>query len=147
MRNTARPSTEPQPYQRTIDLAREMLESSASVSAQAQRTESGLDVSVTVTNLSGHKLPTGYAEGRQMWLNVRVNDSSGGLLFESGQYDSEEARLLDDEQLRRYEVLHGEWVDNTCMTTEEGVPVFHFALTNCIASDTRIPAAGLSGGQ
>ncbi len=48
-----------------------------------------LDVSgdaVTVTNLTGHKLITGYPEGRRMWLNVRWFDASDNLLREDGKY-------------------------------------------------------------
>ena len=41
-------------------------------------------LAIKVTNLTGHKLPTGYSEGRRMWLNVQVRDANGGLVFESG---------------------------------------------------------------
>ncbi len=35
---------------------------------------SELDVDVRVTNLTGHKLPTGYGEGRRMWLHLMARD-------------------------------------------------------------------------
>jgi hypothetical protein len=38
-----------------------------------------------VTNLTGHKLISGYPEGRRMWLNVKWYDG-GGLLREDGKY-------------------------------------------------------------
>lgn len=41
---------------------------------------------VRVHNLTGHKLITGYPEGRRMWLNVRWYDSSDVLLREDGEY-------------------------------------------------------------
>jgi hypothetical protein len=43
---------------------------------------------VRVVNLTGHKLPTGYPEGRRMWLNVRWYDEEEGgeLLREDGAY-------------------------------------------------------------
>ena len=48
-------------------------------------TRSGaMALAIKVTNLTGHKLPTGYSEGRRMWLNVQVRDANGGLVFESG---------------------------------------------------------------
>jgi hypothetical protein len=40
-----------------------------------------------VTNLTAHKLISGYPEGRRMWLNVRWYDSSNNLLREDGKYD------------------------------------------------------------
>ena len=37
-------------------------------------------------NLTGHKLITGYPEGRRMWLNIKWYDASGNLLREDGAY-------------------------------------------------------------
>jgi hypothetical protein len=39
-----------------------------------------------VTNLTGHKLITGYPEGRRMWLNIKWYDSSNNLIREDGKY-------------------------------------------------------------
>jgi hypothetical protein len=39
-----------------------------------------------VTNLTGHKLITGYPEGRRMWLNIKWYDGNGALLREDGEY-------------------------------------------------------------
>jgi hypothetical protein len=39
-----------------------------------------------VTNLTGHKLISGYPEGRRMWLNIKWYDSSNELLREDGAY-------------------------------------------------------------
>lgn len=39
-----------------------------------------------VTNLTGHKLISGYAEGRRMWLNVKWYDASDVLVREDGEY-------------------------------------------------------------
>jgi hypothetical protein len=41
---------------------------------------------VKIVNHTGHKLITGYPEGRRMWLNVRWYDSNGQLLREDGAY-------------------------------------------------------------
>ena len=46
-----------------------------------------------VVNLTGHKLITGYPEGRRMWLNIKWYDSSDALLREDGAYGP----LLDEE--------------------------------------------------
>jgi len=45
------------------------------------------DNKVKIVNLTGHKLITGYPEGRRMWLNIRWYDSVGTLLREDGKYD------------------------------------------------------------
>jgi hypothetical protein len=50
-----------------------------------------LDISgdnLRVTNLTGHKLITGYAEGRRMWLRTKWRDEQGNLLREDGEYSS-----------------------------------------------------------
>lgn len=41
---------------------------------------------VTVTNLTGHKLISGYPEGRRMWLNIKWYDSDNVLIREDGAY-------------------------------------------------------------
>ncbi|MFK7743184.1 MAG: hypothetical protein AB8H80_22910 [Planctomycetota bacterium] len=41
-----------------------------------------------VTNLTGHKLITGYPEGRRMWLRVRWLDEQLQVVREDGSYDS-----------------------------------------------------------
>lgn len=41
-----------------------------------------------VTNLTGHKLITGYPEGRRMWLRTRWRDEQNNLLREDGGYAS-----------------------------------------------------------
>ncbi len=108
---------------------------------------------VRVTNRAGHKLPTGYAEGRRAWLEVRAGrdlDADGTLddaelLFRSGAYDSETGYLAHDAQLRTYEVEHGVYDDATggCRVhDDEERPLFHFAVNDCIARDSRIPPRG-----
>lgn len=42
--------------------------------------------SLRVTNLTGHKLISGYPEGRRMWLNVKWYDAAGALVREDGRY-------------------------------------------------------------
>jgi hypothetical protein len=40
-----------------------------------------------VANLTGHKLISGYPEGRRMWLNIKWYDVNNVLVREDGQYD------------------------------------------------------------
>ncbi len=98
---------------------------------------------VRVTNLGGHKLPTGYSEGRRMWLHVVARDSAGTLVFESGAWNPATGVLASDPQLKIYETLQGVWNGTTCRTTDaQGRKEFHFVLNNCIAKDNRIPPEG-----
>jgi hypothetical protein len=43
---------------------------------------------VKVINQTGHKLITGYPEGRRMWLNIKWFDGNNVLLREDGEYGS-----------------------------------------------------------
>lgn len=65
---------------------------SAAVLAPA-RAGDQLTIPVRVTNLTGHKLPTGHPT-RRLWLRVRVRDASGALVFASGEHDAA-GRLVD----------------------------------------------------
>ena len=58
------------------------LESAAHLSAA----QNGSQLEVTVTNLTGHKLISGYPEGRRMWLNVKWFDAEEVLIDENGKY-------------------------------------------------------------
>lgn len=44
------------------------------------------DDMLKVINLTGHKLISGYPEGRRMWLNTKWYDNAGRLLREDGKY-------------------------------------------------------------
>ena len=121
----------------SVQAARDMLATAAELAFEdlpaSQAPGSDLEFSVRVTNLTGHKLPTGYPEGRRMWLEVVVRDAAGDEILESGTYDAAAAERLADEQLRAYEVQLG--------ISGEG-PSLHFARNDVILSDTRIPPRG-----
>lgn len=96
-----------------------------------------VSLNVRVTNLTGHKLPTGYAEGRRAWLYVKVTDGAGNLVFENGT-------LAPDGTLTAAKVYEHEAV--TEGYSGAGLPAdgdhFHFILLNKIEKDNRIPPAG-----
>jgi hypothetical protein len=140
-------------FAQTIRWARQMLASSATVETTlgsytppTGAAAGSLAIQVKVTNLSGHKLPTGYSEGRRMWINLQVRDASGALVYQSGAYDAATGVLDRDADARVYEVLQGIWDhngDGACDTLDAGgTPMFHFALGDCIAKDNRIPPLG-----
>ncbi|MBC8377445.1 MAG: T9SS type A sorting domain-containing protein [FCB group bacterium] len=45
-----------------------------------------LTIEVDVENLSGHKFPTAYPS-RRAWLEIKVEDQSGNIVFHSGAWD------------------------------------------------------------
>ncbi len=122
-------------YERTAQAAERMLQSAAELTLldgpRPARGGSHL-LELRVENLTGHKLPTGYPEGRRCWLEVEVRDGTGRQLLHSGRYDYEEAERVDDVQLRTYEVK----------MASNGVEGFHFVLQNELLQDNRIPPRG-----
>lgn len=60
------------------DRARQQLDLAASLEVQGNK--------LRITNLTGHKLISGYPEGRRMWLNIKWKDKNGALLREDGEY-------------------------------------------------------------
>lgn len=107
-----------------------------------------LDAQVRITNLSGHKLPTGYTEGRRMWINVQARDGADNLIWESGAYDAATGELTEDAQIKIYARESGTWngLTNECeVTNAQGDHVFHFVLNDCILEDNRIPPKGFTG--
>jgi hypothetical protein len=126
-----------QAYEQSANLALDMLQNQSAnllVSAPS-RMAPGSDATIRVraVNLTGHKLPTGYPEGRRMWIHLEVTDGDQQTMFESGRYDFAAAELVPDPDLRVYETVHGIHGDG---------PGFHLALSNRIFKDTRIPPAG-----
>jgi hypothetical protein len=104
-----------------------------------------LEASVRITNLAGHKLPTGYGEGRRMWIEVEAHDANGAPIFSSGGWNAANGDLASDPQLKIYETLQGIWdsTTGTCKITDAlGRKMFHFVLNDCIAKDNRIPPLG-----
>jgi hypothetical protein len=104
--------------------------------------EDGSQLKVTVTNNCGHKLPTGYPEGRRMWLNVQFYDAATNLLSESGAYDTNTAVLSHDAEAKIYEVHPGIDTNISDILGLPTGPSFHFVLNNKIFEDNRIPPRG-----
>jgi hypothetical protein len=91
------------------------------------------DIAVTVTNETGHKLPTGYSEGRMMWLEV-VATYGEQVVWSSGAWDQAEG-LQEDAQLRTYQAIAEDIADGT---------TFHLLRNNHWVEDSRIPPRGLT---
>ncbi len=116
-----------------------MLKNSAVLEASIK----GNQLNVRVLNNTGHKLPTGYPEGRRMWLNVRYLDGGGNLIVERGGYDANSATLTTSNTT----VFEAELGVDAAVAAATGVPEgvgFHFALNNVIHKDNRIPPRGFT---
>jgi hypothetical protein len=141
-------------FDRTVAAAQRLLtEESASVATTGSLAAAGggastLSLTARVTNHTGHKLPTGYSEGRRMWLAVEVRDATNALVWRNGAWDPATGALSIDAQTKVYEIKQGIWndVEGLCKTSDgSGRAAFHFVLNDCIAKDNRIPPAGFRG--
>jgi len=154
---------DPAHYIATSDRAKATLRRAAQLSGFRAP---GGDLKVRVWNMTGHKLPTGYPEGRRMWLDVKflaVNSVSGSetLQAQSGKYDPATATLYHDFNLDN--AGGPKPYDRTTYTDGMGVPVpggrrtqvyearmhhtpsgteFHFIRNNERVSDNRVPPLG-----
>ena len=88
---------------------------------------------VRVENRSGHKLPSGYSEGRVMWLELEAR-YDGELVYSSGLWNPETQEIEDDPQVRRYEGIADELASGQRN---------HLLLNDHWVKDTRIPPRGL----
>jgi len=123
-----------------IVRARYMLQNAAELAAAQE----GTKLKVTVTNNTGHKLPTGYPEGRRTWINVKFYDAQMTLLSESGAYDAATGVLSHDPEAKIYEIEPGlDSVTAPLVGVPEG-PSFHFVLNNKVYKDNRIPPRGFT---
>ena len=101
-------------FEETKKWALANLAAAATLSMRALSDEArdgGLPLEVTVTNLSGHKLPTGYGDGRRVTLEVSVGVDAGWSA------------------LRTYRTVHGRF---------DAGPGEHLALHDTIFEDTRL---------
>jgi hypothetical protein len=123
-----------------IQRARYMLQNAAELAIA----QVGSDLEVTVTNNSGHKLPTGYPEGRRIWINVKFYDAGSNLISESGAYDPATGVLSHDPEVKIYETKPGLDADTASLVGVDPGPSFHFVLNNKIYKDNRIPPRGFT---
>lgn len=133
----------------TVRRTRYMLQNSATVDLD-EIAGGPPKLRVRITNETGHKLPTGYPEGRRMWLNVRFLDAGGQLLKESNRYNLQTGYLdKSDAESKVYEAKLG--VDVPPGVTfplppdvQNGQETFHFVVNNKVMKDNRIPPRGFT---
>jgi hypothetical protein len=109
----------------------------------------GAMLHLRIRNNSGHKLISGFPEGRRMWLNVRFFDASGALIGEVNPYRplvtrrdarGNEEYVSGGELVRIRDDLVYEAKMASAFTKESDT--FHFVLATDRTKDNRIPPKG-----
>ncbi len=121
------------------ERSRSMLERACTLDGIQQ----GNQLTVRVRNETGHKLPTGYPEGRRMWIHLSILDQTLAVLEERGRYDAVEA-VLTTNDTKVYEIRLGLDEAGAALTGLPAGEGFHFAVNNRIFKDNRIPPRGFA---
>jgi hypothetical protein len=131
--------------------ARQLLQEAVSLDVTFKSPRSAV---LRVTNRTGHKLPTGYEEGRRMWINVIFLDASERPLREIGKYGEKDEvifgepvkapTLLDPEKTRVYEILFAISEEQAKKYGVEPGKSFHSVLNDTVIKDNRIPPQGFT---
>jgi hypothetical protein len=149
-------SNEPEAMIAGMERSKQQLELAASISDLSYNPSSGA-LSFKVQNQTGHKLLSGFPEGRRMFVNVKAYDAAGALIGEVNPYDYAGGTLkgldypydgLGDvpapQTLGADEVYADELVyeahTSSSITNEEHT--LHFALATDRSKDNRIPPKG-----
>ncbi len=97
---------------------------------------------VRLTNLTGHKIPTGFPEGRRMWIQLIGRDRYGTAIFQSGNYDTTNQDIVNDSQMKLYQTDMG--ISHT-LANSFGITAgisFVAPLNDTVYFDNRIPPRG-----
>jgi hypothetical protein len=117
----------PQELDATARLAAENLATqSARVRVDPVLSDGRLAVDVSIENLVGHKLPSGYPS-RRAWIHLAVRDGNGRVVFESGafQADGSIAGNVNDSDGTRFEPHYTEITSPNQVQIYENVMVDH----------------------
>lgn len=123
----------------SISRAVEMLENASDM----ELSRTGSDLKVRIINYTGHKLPTGYHEGRIMWINVKFYNAADQLIAERGAYDFATGEVSEHDT-KVYEAKMGLDAAVAAATGRPQGESFHFLLNNEYLSDNRIPPMGFT---
>lgn len=107
-------------------------------------TPTSTGITVRVTNETAHKLPSGYPEGRHIWLHVKAVDGGGATVYESGHYEPTTGELTRDADAKVYEIHPGMSSLMSSITGLPSGPSFHFVLNDTVFMDNRIPPRGFT---
>ena len=127
--------------------ATQQLQNAATLTVVSQDTES---ITLRVQNNGGHKLISGFPEGRRMFLSVQFFDAAGNLAGEINPYsplvttidaNGNEVYVSGGELVKTHEELVWEVLMSSIDLTGEQ-KTFHFALATDRYKDNRIPPKG-----
>lgn len=121
-----------------------MLKNAATMSLSAVPQGGNQLLTVTLINETGHKLPSGYPEGRRTWINVRAYDINDSLIYESAAYDYATGELGHDPEAKIYEIKPGISPGLSTVVNVPAGPSFHFVLNDTVYKDNRIPPRGFT---
>lgn len=121
-----------------------MLQKAVTMELTVTPNAGGFDALVHIVNETGHKLPSGYPEGRRIWINLKAYDAAGTLVYESGAYDPATGVLTHDADAKIYEIKPGISADLAPVLGLDPGPSFHFVLNHEIFKDNRIPPRGFT---
>lgn len=153
-------SNEPAAMIAGMERSKQQLKLAAAISDLDYNSAAGT-LSFRVQNNTGHKLLSGFPEGRRMFVNIKMYDDAGTLIFEINPYDyiGGTFKIEDSEYLDKYdgqgiiedpevlganethiEELIYEAHPSSELTDENYT--FHFALATDRYKDNRIPPKG-----
>ncbi len=136
--------SDPAALQAGILRARDMLQHAATLELTVN--QSLQRAVVKVINETGHKLPSGYPEGRRIWIHVTASSALTGESFESGHYDAATGYLTKT-GAKVYEIKPGLSPGLAAAVGLTAGESFHFVLNDTIYSDNRIPPRGFNNAK
>jgi hypothetical protein len=103
----------------------------------------GSQLRARIVNQTGHKLPTGYPEGRRMWVNVKFLNAAGDVVAERGAYNSDTATLSTDDT-KVYEAKFEISPASAAVFSKPAGPYLGLIPVDTITKDNRIPPRGFT---
>jgi hypothetical protein len=95
----------------------------------------GLDFDVFIANFgTGHNLPSGFAFARQMWIQIKVTDSNGLPIFQTGVLNEPTDDLCDPDALTEFGSPMPFFFQN-CAFTDDELTTFQQKLVNLAFSE------------
>lgn len=125
-----------------IARSHELLQRALRLEVVAGKTSGAVTAAVRLTNLAGHKLPTGFPEGRRIWIEITGRDENGRTTFASGAYNAATGDIEGDPQLKVYEARPG---TSPALAQALGIRSGHSflsAFNDTFYFDNRIPPRG-----
>lgn len=110
-------------FDESIARNRQFLKTSATLELQNSRLdENKIIMDVKITNLTGHKLPSGY-HSRRAYLHVLVTDADGQVIYENGQIraDGSIVGVSEDASPDSYEIHYDRITSATQVQVYQGI--------------------------